>query len=224
MESLSREQIRQIDRRAIEELGVPGVVLMENAGRGAAEIILARLIGVDDPLAVILAGAGNNGGDGFVVARHLHLAGVRVRVYLAAEADRLSPDARVNQDIARGMGLDIQPLRGAADVQEAAAFWSRAHVLVDGLLGTGFYGQVRPPLTEIISAINESRPTTGGLVVALDVPSGLDCDTGRPGGVAVKADLTVTFVARKKGFDDPSSVAYTGEVFVVGIGAPAELN
>lgn len=214
--ALTREQVREVDRRAIEVLGIPSIVLMENAGRGTAEIILRRLGDAGRPTVHLVAGRGNNGGDAFVVARHLHLAGVPVRMWLAADEAELAGDAAINCRILRNMGLSVQPI-GSADQLEAAVEWRDAAVIVDGLFGTGFRGDVREPLRSVIAAINAAGAK---LVVALDVPSGLDCDAGRPGGIAVTANLTVTFVAPKVGFDAPGAAGYTGEVHVVGIGAP----
>lgn len=214
---LTREQVRAVDRHAIEALGIPGVVLMENAGRGAAEIILAEI--ADRPNATVhcIAGRGNNGGDAFVIARHIHLAGAPVCIWLAADAEKLAGDAAINYAICEHMRLSIRTLRTSAEIEAARSAWRAGDVLVDGLLGTGFSGDVREPLRSVIAAINA---TDDVLVFALDAPSGLDCDTGLPGGIAVKAAHTITFVARKPGFSAPAADQFTGCVHVVGIGAP----
>jgi NAD(P)H-hydrate epimerase len=216
---LTREQVRAVDRHAIDDLGIPSIVLMENAGRGAAEIILERLGELGTPAVHLVAGRGNNGGDAFVVARHLMLAAVPIRMWLAADEGALAGDAAINCRILRNMGVEIRPAVSPEQIASAAAEWSGTGVIVDGLLGTGFSGDVREPLWGVIVAINASRAK---LVVALDVPSGLDCDTGRPGGAAVEADLTITFVARKVGLNALGAARYTGEVRVVGIGAPVQ--
>lgn len=218
--TLSRNQVREVDRHAIEDLGIPSILLMENAGRGAAEIILDRLGRLGSPTVHLVAGRGNNGGDAFVVARHLHLAGIPIRMWLAADESTLAGDAATNCRIFRNMGGDVRPVLSPGQIASAAAEWDRSEVIVDGLLGTGFTGDVREPLRGVIEAINAAGAR---LVVALDVPSGLDCDTGLPGGVAVEADLTITFVARKVGFDAPGAERFTGEVRVVGIGAPVHV-
>src|SRR5437762_4226923 len=165
---LNREQVREIDRRAIEEFGVPGVVLMENAGRGAAEVLLS--LGANGPV-VICCGKGNNGGDGFVIARHLDNRGVGVRVLLFARPEELTGDAAVNFRIIERAGLPIliQPDLAALAGELAPAAW-----VVDALFGTGLSGALRPPFDAIIAAINAS----GRPVLAVDIPSGLDCDTG----------------------------------------------
>jgi NAD(P)H-hydrate epimerase len=211
---LSREQVRAIDRRAIEEFGVPGVVLMENAGRGAAEVLLS--LGARGPV-VVCCGKGNNGGDGFVIARHLDNRTVPVRVLLFARSEELTGDAALNYEIVRRSGIpnDVrgdQPVDGDALRRDfAAAEW-----VVDALFGTGLAGAVRPPFDAVIGAINAS----GAKVLAVDIPSGLDCDTGEPLGATVRAQHTVTFVALKKGFAQPAAREWVGEVHVADIGAP----
>ncbi|MCH8912362.1 MAG: NAD(P)H-hydrate epimerase [Planctomycetes bacterium] len=215
MQALTREQIREIDRCAIEEYGIAGIVLMENAGRNAAELIRANLKEADQPAAVcILCGPGNNGGDGFVVARHLFNAGLKIEIILFADAEKLAPDAKVNHDIARKMEIQIRPFTES----DAAACVSRAQVVIDALLGTGFSGKVRPPLDRAIELINSADHA---LKVAIDVPSGLDCNTGQPAAATVRADLTITFVAPKVGF--ARAADYTGQVLVADIGAPRTL-
>ncbi|HXG11682.1 MAG TPA: NAD(P)H-hydrate epimerase [Gemmataceae bacterium] len=211
---LSRDEVRTIDRRAIEEFGVPGVVLMENAGRGTAELLLA--LGIQGPV-VICCGKGNNGGDGFVIARHLDNRRVPVRVLLFCRPEELTGDAAINYHIVSKSGLPLAvhaqtPLDLAAVQAElAAADW-----IVDALFGTGLSGPVRAPFDQIIGAINESSAR----VLAVDIPSGLDCDTGQPLGATVRAHHTATFVAQKKGFTEPAARPWLGQVHVIDIGAP----
>jgi len=183
---------------------------MENAGRAASEHILARLAGSGGPVA-ILCGGGNNGGDGYVVARHLSIAGVRVELFSTVPAGKLRGDARLNREIVDRMGLSVSG--DARSLGDAALY-------VDALFGTGFAGEVRPDLVRWIEALNLASERSAAPVVALDLPSGLDCDLGTPANACVRADLTVTFVARKAGMALPESEAWTGEVVVAGIGAP----
>ncbi len=215
MQALTREQIREMDRRAIEDYGIPGVVLMENAGRNAAELIRVNFRESDQPAAVcILCGRGNNGGDGFVIARHLSNAGLNVEIILCADPAKLAPDAKINHDIAYKMEIPIRPFADSY----AAACVSRSQVVVDALLGTGFAGEGRPPLDRAIELI---KSADHALKVAIDVPSGLDCNTGQPAAATVRADLTITFVAPKVGF--ASAADYTGQVLTADIGAPRTL-
>jgi NAD(P)H-hydrate epimerase len=211
---LTRDEVRAIDRRAIEEYSVPGVVLMENAGRGAAELLLSLAV---HGRVVVCCGKGNNGGDGFVIARHLDNRRVPVRVLLFGRPEELSGDAAVNFAIIQRAGLPIAthaktPLDLAAVRTELAG----AEWVVDALFGTGLSGPVRAPFDQVITAINES----GARVLAVDIPSGLDCDTGRPLGATVRARHTATFVAPKKGFVEPAAREWLGKVHVIDIGVP----
>jgi NAD(P)H-hydrate epimerase len=214
---LSRDEVRELDRRAIEEYGVPGVVLMENAGRGAAELLCS--LGVQGPV-VICCGKGNNGGDGLVIARHLDNQHIPTKVLLFGKAEELAGDAAVNYRIIAKAGLplesmEIRPLDGEKLRRElAAASW-----VVDALFGTGLTGPVRPPFDEVIAAINNCSAR----VLAVDIPSGLDCDSGQSQGPTVRADHTATFVGWKKGFANATAQEWLGRVHVVDIGIPRRL-
>ena len=210
----SREQIRDVDRRAIEELGVPGVVLMENAGRGCAELLLR--LGIHGPV-TICCGKGNNGGDGFVIARHLDNVRIPVRVLLFADPSKLSGDAAVNYHILRLSEFPVEVISGSENLSD---HFRNADWIVDALLGTGLSGQVRSPMDTIISAINQS----GANIISVDIPSGLDCNSGEPLGCAIRAHHTATFVGPKLGFGKPSAQEWLGKVHVIGIGAPREYN
>jgi NAD(P)H-hydrate epimerase len=211
---LSREQVRAIDRRAIEEFGVPGVVLMENAGRGAAEVLLS--LGARGPV-VVCCGKGNNGGDGFVIARHLDNRGVPVRVLLFTRPEALTGDAAINCEIVRRSAISFDVRDGATvDGEALRRELAAAEWVVDALFGTGLAGPVRAPFDAVIAAINAS----GAKVLAVDIPSGLDCDSGQPLGATVRADHTVTFVAQKLGFAQPAARECVGQVHVADIGAP----
>jgi len=214
-------QVREIDRRAIEEYGIPGLILMENAGRGAAAEAETMLGGAEGKGVLILCGRGNNGGDGFVVGRHLHNRGARVEFWLAASADVVDArsDAGVNLRIARRMGLPIREIRSVAEVPPAGIPPGRYHLLVDALLGTGLSGEVREPYRALIEAINAARTP----VLSIDTPSGLNTDTGEVLGVAVRATRTVTFAAAKQGFFRGEGPAHVGQLVCVDIGVPREL-
>jgi NAD(P)H-hydrate epimerase len=180
---------------------------MENAGRGAAEMLLG--LGVRGTVA-ICCGKGNNGGDGLVIARHLDLHKFPVRVHLTVPPNELTGDAAVNCHIVERSGIPI--VSGMQGLENAD--W-----IVDALLGTGLAGAVRQPFLTAIEMINrQSRK-----VLAVDIPSGLDCDTGKPLGTAVRADHTVTFAAPKIGFQNPAAQPWLGQVHVVDIGAPRSL-
>ena len=212
----TRDEIRAFDRYAIETLGVPGIVLMENAGRQIAEAARAMLAGRAKPRVVILAGPGNNGGDGFVVARHLATAGIRAEVVLLAPREKTSGEADTNLRILETMGFQVRVLAGAARAMlgELRPMLAEADLLVDGMLGTGTRGEIREPYASAIGAVNDARRP----VLAIDIPSGLDPDTGKPLGPTVRATKTVTLAAIKIGFRKPGAAEYTGEVVLADIG------
>jgi NAD(P)H-hydrate epimerase len=212
---LSRAEVRELDRRASEEFGVPGIVLMENAGRGAAELLMR--LNPDRKPVIILCGPGNNGGDGFVMARHLDNLGWPVNVRMFAKHNNLSTDAAVNfRSIERG-DIDWRPC--SFEPIMTCTIFSQRGWFVDALFGTGLDRPVAAPFDELVAGINAS----GNPVLAVDIPSGLDCDTGRPLGPTVKAAHTATFVAWKKGFLQPEARQWIGEVHVIDIGAPRKL-
>jgi len=215
---LSRKQIRQVDELAVSRYHMPSLLLMENAGRGAAEIMAERF-SKDRPL-IAFCGPGNNGGDGFVIARHLHNAGWQVSAFLCGPEGKLSDDAATNFRILRAMDATVEVAADRAAQVAAAGAVSSDTIVLDALLGTGFHGDVRSPVAALIDDLNRTKKHA---LVAVDVPSGLDCETGKPANAAIRASLTVTFVAIKKGFKQDSARPFTGEVTVAGIGAPREL-
>lgn len=226
---LSRDQVRRVDRIAIEQYGIPGVVLMENAGRSAAEEALKLVANSAGPRfsagnvkAAIFCGGGNNGGDGYVIARHLHNAGVQAVVYAAADPRSLSGDAAINRAIVEKMHLDCREILDDGQLNAATPDLEQSHLLVDALLGTGFSGAVRPHLAAVIRRLN-AVALHDKKVLAVDVPSGLDCDSGVPSNPTVRADVTVTFVAMKKGFQNVQAKPCLGRIVVAGIGAPREI-
>ena len=235
--TLTRAQSREIDRLAMDRLGIPGVVLMENAGINATDVATGMLEAIEGNKVAIVCGGGNNGGDGYVIARHLVNAGRKVVVYNATDPSQLTGDAQVNYGICLRMGVKLMRCDDAQSLAEQSPHWSAADLLIDALLGTGFDAArgLKGHAVAMIDAINHvgdarqrgSEHAVGKpLVLAIDVPSGLDCDTGEAPaspGTVVRADATVTFVARKLGFDVDHSQEYTGEVFEVGIGIPPAL-
>lgn len=216
--ALTRDQVRNVDRRAIEHYHMSGLVLMENAGQNAAALIDERL--GPNAQAWICCGSGNNGGDGCVIARHLSNRGWSIRLMITGDEDRMTPDTLANYRIVRAMGIDTTVAADAPTQNAAIDRVTEADVVIDALLGTGFSGAVRSPTDALIDRINAAAKRA---VVAIDLPSGLDCDTGEPSNATVCADLTITFVARKIGFDAPQAAAYLGRVEVADIGAPIAL-
>jgi NAD(P)H-hydrate epimerase len=246
---LSRREVRHLDVQARAELGLPTLLLMENAGRGAAGW-LAELVGAVAPDAggrlflppppfhsevvphgpalpkvIVICGPGNNGGDGAVVARHLNAWGFLVRVVWFTRSAQLKGDAATQWAILEKSGVeqsawfDKHAEESELDVAELAAILTGHDWIVDGLLGTGLSRPVEVPLRTVIDVLNGS----GKPIFALDLPSGLDADTGQPLGVAVRAVATATFVAVKQGFLAPGASDYTGEIAVIDIGLPRSL-
>lgn len=216
MRYLTRQQVRDVDRRAIEEYGLSGLVLMENAGRGCADL-LCRL-GISGKV-VICCGRGNNAGDGFVIARHLQLRGKQVQVLFWGEPDKLSGDAAANFEVLQKCEVPIHYFQGAPPRGELPFHLTNVDWIVDALLGTGAQGEPRAPLDAVIDLLN----LCDGRKFAVDLPSGLDADTGQTSAATFRADHTATFVAPKVGFCAPSAQAYLGLVHVLDIGAPRKL-
>ena len=207
---LSRAEVRIVDKMAIERFGMTGLVLMENAGRNAAEAI--------DKLApkgeiCILCGKGNNGGDGYVIARHLELLGRQVRIVSCFLPADLTGDAAANEQIAKYAQI---PIVVAITPEEVVAAIGAPFVVVDCMLGTGAFGNPREPIASAIRHANQ----LSSIRIAIDIPSGLDCDTGTVGEPTFVADQTLTFVAPKIGFAFSSAEPVLGKVCVLSIGVP----
>lgn len=215
MRSFSRREIREVDRRAIDDYGLPGLVLMENAGRSATELLVDQLQATGR--VVIVCGKGNNAGDGFVMARHLANRGLRVEILLASPVEKLSGDAAVFSQVLLRAGTIMHDLSAATSADWRAALMKASPTwIVDALLGTGLAGPAQGPMAAAIEGINATEIP----VFAVDLPSGFDCDSGVPAGLCIRAKHTGTFVARKIGFDNPDSVQWTGNVHVLDIGLP----
>jgi NAD(P)H-hydrate epimerase len=210
---LTCAESRELDRRAQEEFGIPGIVLMENAGRNTAELLVS--LGVRGRV-VICCGRGNNGGDGLVIARHLDIRGVPVQVLLFCRPEELTGDAATNCRIVQKAGIPLVVVPAAFADETVHTRLHGAEWIVDALFGSGLRGPVRPPFDRIIEAINSASAR----ILAVDIPSGLDGDTGQPLGPTIRAHHTATMVAPKQGFASPASRAWTGEVHVIDIGLP----
>ncbi len=216
---LSRAAVRELDRRAIEEYGMPSALLMESAGRACADEALALLSGAEQEPVLVLCGPGNNGGDGLVVARTLENRGRRARVVHVGGRETLAGargDALLMARLWRGLGREIELAADQAAVRALAPALARAPLVVDALFGTGLTRPLGEPWVALIRLLRSA----GAPVLAVDVPSGLDADTGLELGAAVRADVTVTFVARKPGFGRGLGPEACGRVVVAEIGIP----
>src|SRR4030066_511731 len=219
MKVATAEQMQELDRKAIEAYRIPGVVLMENAGRGAAEVISNTFPDIQRKKIAIIAGKGNNGGEGFVIARYLLNQGISVRVYLLTDPKGLRGDAETNSNIFHRMKGDVISVPSSKDFQKIKRDLEEFAILVDGIFGTGLDAEVRGYYREVIDHLNTlQRP-----IVAIDIPPGLDADTGKPLGTAIRASLTVTFGLPKIGHLISPGLNYVGEVKVIDIGIPKRL-
>lgn len=227
---LSRDELRELDRVAVEELGLPSILLMENAAIGASRSVLRALGVLESGVVVVVAGTGNNGGDGLAVARQLHIQGVEVRVALIGDAGRMTADSAANLKALRAASAAVEVIgeNSCNGAEERVAAWLGEigpAVVIDALLGTGLSRDVEGPVAGAIRAINRARSERSTLlVVSLDLPSGLDADTGRPLGEAVRADVTATFAALKRGFFTMEAQEWVGEIELLPIGVPPELT
>ncbi len=223
--ALTRSQCRELDQRAVNEFRIPSVMLMENAGRGCVDVL--ERLGIDGPV-VILCGKGNNAGDGFVIARHLDIRGYTCRVLLLGPREELRGDAAANFKLLDLTNVEVswfpQPDDPSCPTPDVFPHQLEFHAkgaawLVDAMLGTGATGNPRPPFDAAIDWMN-AHP---GKKLAVDVPSGLDCDTGQPAAHTVCADHTCTFAAMKIGFTQPAAKPFTGAIHLCDIGVPQRL-
>jgi len=216
---LNPRQMAELDRRTIEEIGVPALVLMESAAWACAELVLERYSERLGSGVVVLCGPGNNGGDGLAIARRLSILGVPVEVVVLQPAGGLTGDAGIQLDIARRLELEIQPVDLAGGQLSGSSCWSSRGVLVDALFGTGLCRPVTGVAAEVVEAMATARGA-GVPVLAVDIPSGVDGGSGRPLGAAVDADLTVSFAAAKTGHFQEPGRSLRGELVVADIGIP----
>jgi hydroxyethylthiazole kinase-like uncharacterized protein yjeF len=214
---LSRAQTREFEAHAVR-CGMPTLLLMENAGRGATDILVREWLDGDARGArvVVVAGTGNNGGDGLVVARHLATRGAHPSVLLAGDAASSTSDARANLEAWRGVGGRVLELRDGASLGALTGELARADIVVDALFGTGLSRGVEGWYAEVIDAMNKAQ----GRRFAIDLPSGLDADTGASPGATVQAQATVTFAHHKLGLLTPNGARLAGRVHVADLGVP----
>ncbi|PKM92978.1 MAG: NAD(P)H-hydrate epimerase [Elusimicrobia bacterium HGW-Elusimicrobia-4] len=207
---ISSDDARGLDKIAVEKFSIPSIVLMENAGKNTAEIILKEF----HPRQVaIFCGGGNNGGDGFVIARHLFNNDVKVKVFTAQKISKYEGDVLINLNIIQKIKIPVTCL-SAQKIKIP-----KVDLIVDSLLGTGTKGKIREPYKKIIRKINSAKIP----VISVDIPSGIDTDTGEKLGVAVKSNLTVTMVAIKKGLLINDGKKCAGKIIITDIGIIREM-
>ncbi|MBN1624914.1 MAG: NAD(P)H-hydrate dehydratase [Deltaproteobacteria bacterium] len=217
MRLVTASEIREIDRLTIENIGIPGIVLMENASRGAARVFLEHFKPAPGSGVLVICGKGNNGGDGFAVARHLSLNGLKVVVILLANASKISGDALKNLEIIRRIDkIEIIESPTVAELKDSLGHIERCGYIIDAIFGTGLNSDVQGVYREAIQAINSS----GKQVMSVDIPSGLNSDNGRIMGITVRSDLTVTFGFPKTGQVIFPGAGIVGRLACVDIGIP----
>jgi len=214
---VNSSEMAQIDRKTIEEIGIPGIVLMENAARGAAAFYLEELPNLTQCRIAVVAGSGNNGGDGFALARLFSEQGARVRVICLRPPEKIHGDARINFEILLKLGVEITVWDESKDFAGQFQAIRESDVIIDAILGTGLNSEVRGLFKDIIEAINQLDVP----VLAVDLPSGLDASTGKVLGVAIRARATATFALPKIGQILDPGEEYVGKLKVVDIGVPA---
>ena len=216
MKVVTVAEMKDIERAAIEEYGIPGIVLMENAGVEVAGQIESILGNLQNKKISVFAGTGNNGGDGYVVARHLHNQGAKVKVFLIGSKTAVAGDALTNLQIITNMGIDILEVINQHDWDKVKIAMTFTDCLVDALLGTGFTGKLRDHMVQVVECMNKMNK----VIIAVDVPTGVDGDTGQIQSVAVKANYTITFALPKQGLLLYPGALYVGELYVADIGVP----
>lgn len=219
MKILTAAEMREVDRLTTERYGVPSRTLMENAGKSVAGFIASRFPDFKHRPIIVLCGKGNNGGDGFVAARHLLKMGADVQAYLVADPREVKGDAAANLNRWKKAGGKLRVVRTSSDFKKSAPQSWQGLIIVDALLGTGARGEVTGPLRKIIEDVNFKADC----VVAVDIPSGLDADTGSVGGTAIVAQHTITFTVPKPGLFIGDGPRHAGEVIVREIGSPRDL-
>ena len=217
MKFVSSLQMKEIDRKATEKYGIPSLVLMENAGRGIADEAQIMIKDKTGKI-IVFCGYGNNGGDGFVAARHLANRGYCVEVYLAGRNKTMSSDAEINFRILENIKVKINKIKAQSQINRIS--FNKAKLIIDAIFGIGVKGELDIFYQCLIEKINESKIP----VLAVDVPSGLDADSGVALPVAIKARRTLAMGLMKKYFLNPSARKFTGKVAVVDISLPRQLK
>ncbi len=220
MKTVTVAQMRELDRRAIEDYRIPSILLMENAGLRTADFI-HKMYGqsIKGKTIMIICGRGNNGGDGFVIARHLMNKGYIVNVAVLSDKNKIKGDAQINLDIFERMGgyvifIDVKDFN-----EKVKNIINDSEIIVDAIFGTGLDRDIEEPIKTNIKLINQSQKT----VVSVDAPSGLNCDSGAILGIAVKSDATVTMASAKEGFFKGEGPSCVGKVHVVDISIPKKI-
>src|SRR5689334_1142263 len=219
MRVLNASQMREADRRTIDDIGIPSLVLMENAGRQAVAAMEAMYSDLDDRQVGVLCGRGNNGGDGFVIARTLAQRGVDVAVFLLGRVQDVRGDARFNLDILGHLGLTVVEIGDSQAWELHFSEFSDCNLIVDAIFGTG----LNAPITGLIESVIADVNAADAPIVAIDVPSGLSADLSDTRGPCIEATLTVTLAAPKIPLVLPPAETHAGDIVIADIGIPSEV-
>ncbi|MGI6085692.1 MAG: NAD(P)H-hydrate dehydratase [Acetivibrionales bacterium] len=220
MKLLTPRQMKAIDEIAIHTLGIPGIVLMENAAIQVAFKASSMLEGKEEPNITVIAGRGNNGGDALAVTRHLLTMGYSVSVFSLTDVDELSGDAFINGRILKNLGVNIPVISGEESLERLKLACRDSDLVIEGIFGTGLNRNVQGIVSDIIDIINDFAPK----VLSIDIPSGIDGLSGKVMGNCIKADATVTFYLPKVGMVQHPGASFIGELSVVDIGIPYALS
>jgi len=220
MKVVTSQEMKRLDELTIKTIGMPSIVLMENAGIKVVEVIEKEYSPLPEKSVYILCGPGSNGGDGMVIARHLFNRRVRVKVFLLAKKNRVKGDAATNLSIAEKLGIEVKEINSAQNLKLLRQELPHADIIVDALLGTGSTLPLRGLMREAVGLINQCSSYT----MAVDLPTGLHADTGEVPGEAIKANVTVTFAYPKRGLYLYPGINYTGKIEVADIGIPSFLG
>jgi hydroxyethylthiazole kinase-like uncharacterized protein yjeF len=216
---VTANEMQKMDHSTIESFGLPGRILMENAGRGATQFFLEQFKDAKNKKVGVIAGRGNNGGDGFVIARYLVQKGIRVTVYLLSEHQKVSGDAAANLQLLSPLKVPVIEMPDATSFSAHETAMRHEEIWIDAILGTGLRSDVKGFFKDVINFINHSNKP----VFAVDIPSGLNSDTGQPCGACVWADATATFAFAKTGHFLFPGADYTGNLKIIDIGVPPHI-
>ena len=216
---VTANEMQAMDHQTIENFGIPGRVLMENAGRGATRFLLEQFPDIENKKVGVIAGRGNNGGDGFVMARYLKQKGIQVQGYLLADADRVQGDALANLNLLKPLEVPVVEIPDEASFSRIKSEMLGIDIWIDAILGTGLKSDVKGYFKTIIDYINR----LGKPIFAVDIPSGLNSDSGQPCGACICAAATATFAFAKTGHMVYPGAGYTGKLKIVDIGIPPHI-
>lgn len=215
--AFSAREIQKLDEIAVQKIGIPSIALMENAGRSVAQEVLRHLKRFSQKHVSIICGLGNNGGDGFVCARHLINHNVRIKIFLIGNPDHLKNDAALNYKILRNLKIPIHVIDSTVSLKTLDVYLKKSKIVVDAIFGVGLNRVITGPFKTVIEKINSAK----AYVISVDVPSGLDATIGKIYGVCIRAKMTVTFSFFKKGFFINQGSRHVGKIVLVDIGIPS---